>query len=407
MFQFVLTILLLVGNASAYVSPLMTLENNDISIKTSDRRNFMQLCGKSLLATSFMQKLTDIKKATALTPDEVNQINIYETILPSVCYITTDYNVTEKMSQGLDRNPKGVGSGFVYDNEGHIVTNFHVVNKCTNATVKFINKEGVLKEYVPKLVGYDSDKDIAVLKVDASDLKSIPFSSDKNIKVGQYCYAIGNPFGKPYSFTMGIISGKGRELTSPSGRKISNVIQSDVPINKGNSGGCLLDSSGQLIGINTAILGGDVSTGISLSVSVDTIKTTVDNIIKKGIIEHPTLGIEYFIQLPSKSEALKAGLSYVESGVIILKVAEGSSAASTGLKGLEKKEFGKAALGDVIIAIDNKQVKNADEMLDILDKHNPGDKIKVEVLRGNELNSVKLDVILGNNLDEKVGLKLV
>jgi S1-C subfamily serine protease len=206
---------------------------------------------------------------------------------------------------------------------------------------------------------------------------------------------------------MGIISGKGRELTSPSGRKISNVIQSDVPINKGNSGGCLLDSSGQLIGINTAILGGDVSTGISLSVSVDTIKTTVDNIIKKGIIEHPTLGIEYFIQLPSKSEALKAGLSYVESGVIILKVAEGSAAASAGLKGLEKKEFGKAALGDVIIAIDNKQVKNADEMLDILDKHNPGDKIKVEVLRGNELNSVKLDVILGNNLDEKVGLKLV
>ncbi len=407
MFQFVLTILLLVGNASAYVSPLMTLKNNDISIKTSDRRNFMQLCGKSLLATSFMQKLTDIKKATALTPDEVNQINIYETILPSVCYITTDYNVTEKMSQGLDRNPKGVGSGFVYDNEGHIVTNFHVVNKCTNATVKFINKEGVLKEYVPKLVGYDSDKDIAVLKVDASDLKSIPFSSDKNIKVGQYCYAIGNPFGKPYSFTMGIISGKGRELTSPSGRKISNVIQSDVPINKGNSGGCLLDSSGQLIGINTAILGGDVSTGISLSVSVDTIKTTVDNIIKKGIIEHPTLGIEYFIQLPSKSEALKAGLSYVESGVIILKVAEGSAAASAGLRGLEKKEFGKTALGDVIIAIDNKQVKNADEMLDILDKHNPGDKIKVEVLRGNELSSVKLDVILGNNLDEKVGLKLV
>jgi S1-C subfamily serine protease len=407
MFKFVLTILLLVNNASAYVSPLMTLRNNDISIKTSDRRNFMQLCGKSLLASPFMHKLTDIEKATALTPDEVNQINIYETILPSVCYITTDYNVTEKMSQGLDRNPKGVGSGFIYDNEGHIVTNFHVVNKCTNATVKFINNEGIIKEYIPKLVGYDSDKDIAVLKVDTNDFKPIPLSSDKNIKIGQYCYAIGNPFGKPYSFTMGIISGKGRELTSPSGRKISNVIQSDVPINKGNSGGCLLDSSGQLIGINTAILGGDVSTGISLSVSVDTIKTTVDNIIKKGIIEHPTLGIEYFIQLPSKSEALKAGLSYVESGVIILKVAEGSAAASAGLRGLEKKEFGKAALGDVIIAIDNKQIKNADEMLDILDKHNAGDKIKVEVLRGNELSSVKLDVILGHNLDEKVGLKLV
>jgi S1-C subfamily serine protease len=407
MIKFVLTTLFLVSNVSAYIFPSMTLKNHDISIETSNRRNFIQLCGKTLLTTSFMQKITDIKKATALTPDEMNQINIYENILPSVCYITTDYNVTEKIYQGLDRNPKGVGSGFVYDNKGHIVTNFHVLNKCTNATVKFINNEGVIKEYIPKLIGYDSDKDIAVLKVDVSELKPIPLSSDKNIKVGQYCYAIGNPFGKPYSFTMGIISGKGRELTAPSGRKISNVIQSDVPINKGNSGGCLLDSSGQLIGINTAIIGGDISTGISLSVSVDTIKLTVDNIINNGIIEHPTLGIEYFIQLPSKSEALKSGLSYVESGVIILKIAEDSAAASAGLRGLEKKDFGKAALGDVIVAIDDKKIKNADEMLDILDKHKPGDKIKVAVLRGNNFVPMNFDIILGNNSDEKIGLILV
>jgi S1-C subfamily serine protease len=407
MIKFVLTTLFLVSNVSAYIFPSMTLKNHDISIETSNRRNFIQLCGKTLFTTSFMQKITDIKKATALTPDEMNQINIYENILPSVCYITTDYNVTEKIYQGLDRNPKGVGSGFVYDNKGHIVTNFHVLNKCTNATVKFINNEGVIKEYIPKLIGYDSDKDIAVLKVDVSELKPIPLSSDKNIKVGQYCYAIGNPFGKPYSFTMGIISGKGRELTAPSGRKISDVIQSDVPINKGNSGGCLLDSSGQLIGINTAIIGGDISTGISLSVSVDTIKLTVDNIINNGIIEHPTLGIEYFIQLPSKSEALKSGLSYVESGVIILKIAEDSAAASAGLRGLEKKDFGKAALGDVIVAIDDKKIKNADEMLDILDKHKPGDKIKVAVLRGNNFVPMNFDIILGNNSDEKIGLILV
>jgi putative serine protease PepD len=188
---------------------------------------------------------------------------------------------------------------------------------------------------------------------------------------------------------------------------ISDVIQSDVPINKGNSGGCLLDSSGQLIGINTAIIGGDISTGISLSVSVDTIKLTVDNIINNGIIEHPTLGIEYFIQLPSKSEALKSGLSYVESGVIILKIAEDSAAASAGLRGLEKKDFGKAALGDVIVAIDDKKIKNADEMLDILDKHKPGDKIKVAVLRGNNFVPMNFDIILGNNSDEKIGLILV
>lgn len=403
MLKIFVTSLLLLSQACCFMNPIPTLKMS--LVNPSDRRQFIGYVGKAFATTPLA--LLTLRKVNALTPDEINQINIYEQTLPSVCYITTDYNVTDKQAQGLDRNPKGVGSGFVYDNDGHIVTNFHVINWCINATVKFTNIDGDTIEYIPRLVGYDADKDLAVLKIDTAKLKPIPVSSNKDIKIGQYCYAIGNPFGKPFSFTMGIISGKGRDMTSPSGRRISDIIQSDVPINKGNSGGCLLDSSGKLIGVNTAIFGGDVSTGISLSVSVDTVKESVNNIIKNGIIDHATLGIEYFTQLPSKSEAFKSGLSYVESGVIILKVMEGSAAAEAGLRGLEKKEFGKAALGDVIIAVNDKPIKNADDMLTILDTYKPNDKIKLKVLRGNELTECTLDVILSSSKDGHIGLQQV
>jgi S1-C subfamily serine protease len=374
-----------------------------MSLLPQDRRQFMNTVGKSLAVTP----LLSLRKARALTIEEKNQIAIYQNALPSVCYITTEYNITEKQSLGLDKNPKGVGSGFIYDNNGHIVTNFHVINRCINATVKFTNLEGMTKEYIPQLVGYDSDKDIAVLKINNESLLPLPQSSNKEIQVGQYCYAIGNPFGKPFSFTMGIISGKNREINAPSGRKIADILQADVPINRGNSGGCLLDSSGKLIGVNTAIFGGDVSTGISLSISVDTVKQTVENILKNGIIEHSTLGIEYLTNLPSKKDLLNTGLPFIDKGVIILKVVENSAAAKAGLKGLEKKEFGKAGLGDVIIGINDKHIKDADEMLEVLEKYKPNDVVKLNLLRGNEMNRTSVNVTLGSNEDVSIGLQLV
>jgi S1-C subfamily serine protease len=372
--------------------------------------NRRDIISKSLLLAPAIFATSLKKPVLALTPDELNQIKLYKNSVPSVCFITTDYNVSETDRQASQKfglgKPQGIGSGFVYDNKGHIVTNFHVINRCINATVKFIDKDGVTTEYVPRLTGYDQDKDIAVLKIEAKQpLKPSPLSTNKNIKIGMNCYALGNPFGKPFSFTMGIVSGKDRDISAPSGRKIDNVIQSDVPINKGNSGGPLIDSSGRLIGINTAIFGGDVSTGISLSVAVDDVKKTVENILKNGVIDHPTLGIEYLTAVPTLSEALKSGLTYVDSGVVILKVIQGSAAQRAGLTGLQRKS-NKTQLGDVIVEIDETPVKNPEEMAKILDGKKPSDYARFKVLRGNDLIEMYIDVVLGSSNDNLIGLAM-
>lgn len=403
MLKFVLSLLLMLQmqHTDAFtINPVMLQQ---------DRRQFI---GKvsTVAGVSFLGIMP--KRTSALTPDEINQIKLYQDTIPSVCYIITDYNTTHSTytakfgGGGPNFRPHGIGSGFVYDNDGHIVTNFHVVNKCVNATVKFIDVEGRITEYVPQLTGYDQDKDIAVLKIDKQPaLRPIPLSSNKDVKIGMNCFALGNPFGKPFSFTMGIISGKERDITSPSGRKMNNIIQADVPINRGNSGGPLIDSSGRLIGVNTAIFGGDVSTGISLSIAVDDVRETVNNILKNGIIDHPTLGIEYLTAVPTKAEAFQSGLAYVESGVVILKVLEGTAAYKAGMKGLSRKD-NQGILGDVIIEIDGTPVKTPDEMLQILDKKKPMQKIKLKTLRGNELIPTDIDITLGSSDDNQIGLRM-
>lgn len=378
--------------------PLTSLQMQLNKNPTTIRRNFL------LKSATILPLLPLIpKNAKAFTPDEVNQIKIYDTTYKSVCYIVTDYNVTQ--------NPNGIGSGFIYDkptqDTAHIVTNFHVINYAKNATVKLLNNDGNIREYIPTVTGYDIDKDIAVLLIktqpsDNLNLQPIKMSSDKDIKIGQNCYAIGAPLAKEWSFTSGIVSGKGRELTSPSGRKISNVIQSDTPINKGSSGGCLLNSDGELIGINTAILGGDVSTGISLSISVDTLKTTVANILENGIIEHPTLGITYLERLPTEQEALQSGVPYVPNGVVILEL---SPLASPLLKAAKKQFNNKYIYGDIIVGINDCDINVPQDMIAILEHHKPGDKIKLRLLRGNELEHVTVEVELGSDKDVNLALR--
>jgi S1-C subfamily serine protease len=397
MFKYLVSLLLILQlhQTNAFMMPMIMQQ------QASDRRQFLGKVSAAAGISFLAPKLTP-----ALTPDEINQIKLYDTTIPSVCYIITDYNVTQPANKFGNSRPHGIGSGFVYDNDGHIVTNFHVINKCINATVKFMDSEGTVTEYIPRLTGYDQDKDIAVLKIDrAPALKPIPLSTNKDVKIGMNCFALGNPFGKPFSFTMGMISGKGRDITSPSGRKMNNIIQADVPINKGNSGGPLIDSSGRLVGVNTAIFGGDVSTGISLSIAVDDVKETVNNILKNGIIDNPTLGIEYLTAVPTKTEAFQSGLTFVESGIVILKVFEGSAAFKAGLQGLSKKD-NQGVLGDVIIAVDNIPVKTPDEMLKVLDTKKPMQKTKLKILRGNELTEMEIDVTLGSSDDNQIGLQL-
>jgi len=380
-----------------------------------DRRSIVKnglLIASSPLLTQFGYQ------ANALTYDEEANIALFEKLAPSVCYISTEYKNlvdklnTDKINIDKDNIPKGVGTGFVWDQEGHIVTNFHVINKADNALVKLVNKDGKEKEYTAKLTGVDPDKDIAVLKLDVLStdgipLVPIPLGNDKDIKIGQYAFAIGNPFGQDHSLSMGIISGKNREMTAPTGRKIKNVIQTDASVNPGNSGGPLIDSSGKLIAVNTATIGMGVSAGVSLAISIDTVKDTVSEIIKYGMVQRAVIGISYLERNPTRAEAAKSGMPYIEKGIIVLEVPETSPAYAAGLRGIKKKSAPNEMknttnatntneLGDVIVGIENYTINKPSDLIEALDKFKPNDSIKLFVLRGQEQKGLIIDVVLAS-----------
>ena len=379
-----------------------------------ERRNMLL---KSLLIFNipFLNKIA----SNAFTVDEENHIKLYETVAPSACYISTEYNdIANKLSINTTNIPKGVGTGFVWDKQGHIVTNFHVINKVDKAQVTLTNKYGISKDYIAKLTGVDPDKDIAVIKVDLNqsenmDLLPISLSQNKDIKIGQYSFAIGNPFGQDNTFTMGIISAKNRELTSPTGRKIKQVIQTDTPINPGNSGGPLINSEGQLIGMNTATMGMGVSSGVNFAISVDMVKDTVEQIIQYGTVQKAILGISYLERSPSIEESKKSGIPYIEKGVVVLNVPETSPAYIAGLRGIKKSSNTKEwksnkfsnldssnitqnILGDVIIGMNDLKIENANDLLNALDTFKPGQIVNLHILRGNELLPLTLSLKLGS-----------
>lgn len=348
----------------------------------------------------------NFKQASAYLMDEDKIIKLYEKFVPSVCYINTEYenvtnnsnNITSNSSNPFaNQNPqKGLGSGFFWDKKGYIVTNFHVINKIDKATVIFTNKNNEYKEVNCKLRGVDPDKDIAVLKIDTNiqDYSCMELSTNENIKIGQYAFAIGNPFAQNNTLTMGIVSGKNRRLTAPSGKKIKNIIQTDAAINPGNSGGPLIDSSGRLIGMNTASMGLGVSCGVNFAVSVDMIKETVNNIIKYGTVKKPIFGITYLERSPSEDEAKRANISYVNKGVIVLNVPQDTPAFKGGMIGMNKKDY-----GDIIIGIDDYKINTVDDFIDVLDKLKPNQTVKVKTLRGNTLVPTNLEITLGEMED--------
>jgi S1-C subfamily serine protease len=376
--------------------PTIKLRNN----KNNLCLNMMDINRREMISLLSIPVLfNNIKLADALTKDEINQIELYDKTMPSVCYISTEYkNVSQKIETS-SKIPQGVGTGYVWDTKGHIVTNFHVINNVNNATITLKNKNGIEKDYLVKLTGIDPDKDIAVLKIDVKDgdgidLLPIPLGSNKDIKIGQNVFAIGNPFGQDFSFSMGIVSGLHRELTAPTGRKLQDMIQTDAAINPGNSGGPIIDTSGNLVGMSTSTMGMGVSSGVNFGVSVDTIKNSVSEIINNGIIKKAVLGISYLERRPTRSESEESNIPYVEKGVIVLDVPTTSSAYGVGLLGI--KNVPKNTLGDVIIGIDNYEINDANDLLCVLDNYKPYDKIKLKVLRGNDAVPVTLDVILGS-----------
>lgn len=315
---------------------------------------------------------------TNLKSDENKQIDIFKKTSKSVCFISTEYSkLASNLNMDHDNLPKGVGTGFLWDNKGHIVTNFHVINKVDNATVILNNHT-----YNAKITGIEPEKDIAVLKIDlnetSSSINPITIGSIDDVIIGQYSYAIGNPFGQDNTFTMGIISGLNREITSPTGRKITGIIQTDTAINPGNSGGPLINSNGEVIGMNTASFGSGTSAGVNFAIPINIIKKVVNEIIEKGGVQKAIIGISYLDRLPSAFESKQMGIDEIKRGVIVLSVPSNSS---TGLRGIKRVGDKKVILGDIIIGIDNYDINNAQDLLNTLERYKPDDKVQLKILR--------------------------
>jgi len=307
-----------------------------------------------------------------LTEDERATIQLFDKASPSVAFITTSNIRLDFFSRNATEVQRGTGSGFVWDKQGHIVTNFHVIQGADKANVVLASG----KTYEATLVGYAAEKDLAVLRIDApsGELRPLPPGSSRNLLVGQSVYAIGNPFGLDQTLTTGVISALGREIESVSGVPIRDVIQTDAAINPGNSGGPLLDSRGRLIGVNTAIYSpSGASAGIGFSIPVDVVSWVVPELIKHGKIMRPVLGVE----IASRQWEARLGIE----GALVVEVVEGSPAERAGIVSTMRDRQGNIRWGDVITGINNEPVKTGNELILALEKFRPGDRVTVRILR--------------------------
>jgi len=281
--------------------------------------------------------------------------------------------------------PQGSGSGFVWDTDGHVVTNYHVIAKAQTATVT-LGAQGA--SYQAKLIGAEPEYDIAVLKIDAPSSSSAPLvpvklASSADLLVGQSVAAIGNPFGLDHTLTTGIVSALGREVQGVGGRPIKGCVQTDAAINPGNSGGPLLDSGGRLIGVNTMIYSpSGASAGIGFAIPVDTVRRVVSGIVRYGSLQaaRPTLGITIADEQTSRSVARQLGMS--RSGVLVIEAPDGSPGASVGMRGTQRMADGRMSLGDMIVGIDGISVQSGEDLLAHLESRQVGDVAELTLLRG-------------------------
>ncbi|XP_002973741.2 protease Do-like 1, chloroplastic [Selaginella moellendorffii] len=309
--------------------------------------------------------------------DELVTINLFRNSTPSVVYITNLAVRRDAFTSDIMEVPQGSGSGFVWDKDGHIVTNYHVIRGASDLKITM----GDQSTHEASIVGYDQDKDVAVLKIDASSnktLRPLPLGNSSELLVGQKVFAIGNPFGLDHTLTTGVISGLRREITSAAnGRPIQDVIQTDAAINPGNSGGPLLDSSGNLIGINTAIYSpSGASSGVGFSIPVDTVAGIVDQIIKYGKVTRPVLGISF---APDQSVE-QLGVS----GVLVLGASPDGPAGKAGLRSTTRDAYGRLVMGDIIVSMNGQKISKGSDLYKILDACKVGQTVNLEVLRGEE-----------------------
>jgi S1-C subfamily serine protease len=320
----------------------------------------------------------------ARTEDERNTIGIFRALAPSTVFVTQIRLVVDFLGDAQEV-PAGSGSGFVWDEDGHVVTNFHVVQGARSLTVTFQNQ----KTFDATVVGVEPRKDIAVLKVGAPRdlLKPVSVPQHVSLEVGQKAIAIGNPFGLDHTLTTGVISALGRQVQGIGGVTIRDMIQTDTAINPGNSGGPLLDSSGQLIGMNTMIYSkSGAYAGIGFAVPATTIARVVPQIIAKGHAEQ--LGFQIKIDPLGRLER-----RFAIRGVVVLSVPPGGDAERAGMKGITQTDEG-LVLGDVIVGVNDDKVDDFDDLYNLLDQRHPGDRVNVKIRRRNEVTTLPMDVVV-------------
>ncbi len=317
-----------------------------------------------------------------LTADELANVELFKKSSPSVVHITSLGVQRDLFSANVQQVPRGTGSGFVWDNAGHIVTNFHVIQGANGARVTLADQTS----FNAQLVGAFPDRDLAVLKIDAprDKLPPITVGTSRDLLVGQRVYAIGNPFGLDQTLTTGIVSALNREIESFNQRTIRGVIQTDAAINPGNSGGPLLDSAGRLIGVNTQIASpSGASAGIGFAIPVDEVNRIVPRLIRDGRFVRPALGIT--AGPANLQRALK-----LPKGVAIVQVGSGTPAAKAGLLPFRRGNRGEVEMGDVITAVNDEPVADLDEMLNQMESRQAGETVTLSVWRSGQTRKIRV-----------------
>ena len=317
-----------------------------------------------------------------IATDEQNNIEVYKTLSPGVVFIhSTSYS---RDFFGFVEPQEGSGSGSILDQQGNILTNYHVIEGAQKLSVSM----GGQKDYPAVVVGGDPDTDLAVIRLTekpAGPLTVVPLGDSDKLVVGMKVLAIGNPFGLDRTLTTGVISGLQRPIRARNNRLIEGAIQTDASINPGNSGGPLLDSHGRMIGINSQILSpSGSSAGVGFAVPVNIAKRVVPQLVQNGRVRRPKLGISTRDVAMIRNQVDLP----VSDGVLIVNVARGSGAAVAGLRGLQQTEMGDIELGDIIVGVDNDKVANSDDLFRVLDRHQIGETVQVQIWRDGRRTSV-------------------
>jgi S1-C subfamily serine protease len=307
-----------------------------------------------------------------LEAEEKSTIELFRQASPAVVHITTLAVRQDIFSFNVQQIPAGTGSGFLWDDQGHVITNFHVIQNADGARVTLSDQS----DWKASLVGVAPDKDLAVLKIEAprARVHALPIGSSHDLLVGQKVLAIGNPFGLDQTLTTGIISALGREIESAGGRPIRDVIQTDAAINPGNSGGPLLDSAGRLVGVNSAIYSpSGAYAGIGFAIPVDTVNRVVPDLIRYGRMQRAGLGVQVAPDQLTERLGIK--------GILIVNFPADSAAARAGLKPTRRDATGGVTLGDIVTAVNGKSVRSGNDLFSALDEFKVGDTVTLTILR--------------------------